>query len=181
MRPKPNTNHSSSDPKDRRGHRKIEAKAAWRDAVRATGKSDAAIAAELGVCETTVRNFGDAQKDAWTPLADVKGLPLEGRIAIARWLLGDDGYDVVKLPEPADIDCGLRLAAEAHREHAEALGCLLRGVGGYIDASTGADLERESDEAIAPLLTMREIGRRAQRERFLAVPMKTGAAQRGQS
>jgi hypothetical protein len=107
-------------------------------------------------------------------VADAPALPLPVALDIARYIAGD-AYAVIALPtgETTDVASDLLLAAAAQRESSDAISALLMGVAdGHLDSREGAKLEREADEAIRALLAVREVARRAQRERVIGT---TGA------
>jgi hypothetical protein len=158
----------SGEPVDGRAQRKVDAATAWAEAVRVVGASDAALGAELGVSPTVLRRYG--RGEAMPPLADVRGLPLAGRLSIARSLVGEDDFAVVRLPKAAVRRDALLLAATAQGETGKALSLHLEVTShGFLTRCQAAELERRVDAAIAPLLSIRELARTAKREGVLSI------------
>lgn len=86
------------------------------------------------------------------------------------------GLAVVALPEASSESDDLRSVAETQREAADVVAQGLEALAdGHVTRSEGARLERECDEALAALLAIRELARRAQVEGV--IPMtRRGAA-----
>lgn len=126
------------------------------------GIRHAEAAQHIGVSRQTFEKTlepGKVMRATWLFL-----LPIAARIELVREVLGET-HDVVELPARTRAPSDLALVADAQRETGEAVACALRALGaGHLGRAEGAALERECDEAIAVLLTVRELARTAQRE-----------------
>lgn len=106
---------------------------------------------------------GDKQLHA----ADLLFAPGPVLVAFCKLALGA-GRGVVDMPAGLDAKDDLALVIATSRETTGAVNEMLSCIAdGHMTAAEGAKLEREADEAIAALLSVRERARMAQRERVL--------------
>lgn len=134
----------------RREERRASLALALRKALDEAALSQREAGALVGVDEACVRRWVDAHEPLTITVSDLAALPVEVRIAV-----------VVH-----------EHALEVQRSGAAALSEQLAAIAdGSIDAAEGARIERAVDEAIAALGRVREVARRAQRER--SIPART--------
>ncbi|MBL9112797.1 MAG: hypothetical protein JNM74_26160 [Myxococcales bacterium] len=167
-----------SDPEADRERRLLAGAEALGSAL--AGASIAVVAAALGLSETDLRRMMRPSSGRLFAAADLAALPTACAASLAAHLLEGHNLAVVELPKPSRDACDLRLVANAQRESAEAVACALEAVGaGHLTRAQAATLERETNEAIAALLAVREVARVAMREgvvglvREAPVPIET--------
>ncbi len=128
------------------------------------------FAVTLGITRQRVDQMFGLDDDAQISVADACALPEPIRRALAAELIGEGAF-IAELPLSDASSTDLALIAKTQRHTARAVCTALEGLAdGHITAAEGADLERDCNAAIASLLTTRELGRRAQRERV--VPLR---------
>lgn len=136
-----------------------------------TRTSNVAAADRIGMADTHLAECAKPGGSKHLHAADAAALPLPVALDVARYIAGD-AHEVIALPtgDATDAATDLVLAAKTQRETSDVIAALLTGVAdGHLDASEGKTLEREADEAIRALLAVRELARRAQRERVVGV------------
>lgn len=155
-------------PRVRYEEAKAAASLALSQAVADAGVSISSIAVALGVGETLVREWADAHKERAMPVAAVRMLPREVALAVIRSIL-PEGYAVAEVPseEPASMSTVIA----AHRESSDAVTSAMTALAdGRVTREEAVELERRCDAAIAELVTIRALARRARREGCVAVP-----------
>jgi hypothetical protein len=146
---------------------------AKRALVAASSNCDAAwrstVAATIGVTRQRIDQWLALDDDAQVSVADAMSLPQPMRMAAAQLIAGD-GYMLAALPDIGDSSSDLDLVMRAQKESGDVIATHLAALrDGRMCRAEGAQLEREADEAIAALLTVRERARQAQREVVLGV------------
>lgn len=156
---------ANRSPKAERAEAQAETSVVLDRALTAHGTNVAALALTLGVSATRIGEWRAPEQDRHLSVADASRLPPLVRLVIAEHVAGP-GYVVAELPAAdAHVSDDLALAARTQRETAEAVAKHLTAIAdGRYDRAEGVELEREVNEAIAALLTVRETARRAIRE-----------------
>jgi hypothetical protein len=136
--------------------------AAWRSTVAAT----------IGVTRQRIDQWLALDDDAQVSVADACSLPQPMRLAAAQLIAGD-AYQLAELPA-ADVDASdLELVMRAQRESGDVIATHLAALrDGRMCRAEGAQLERECDEAISALLTVRARAQQAQREVVIGMPLR---------
>lgn len=161
---------SSRTPRIEREQRKADSSDRLDRLLREHDVTQASVALDLGVGETMVAEWCKPEKPRSMPFADALGLPEVVRRALAQDLVGAE-YAIVALPSQTEAAGSDLLAiARVQREAGDVISQHLSALAdGHMSAAEGAALEREVDEAIGALLTVRERARQAQRERVVAL------------
>jgi hypothetical protein len=156
----------------RREERRASLALALRKALDETGVSQREAATLVGVDEACVRRWVDAHEPLTITVSDLAALPVEVRIAVVVHELLPGHVVVREGKGGTDLGDDLEHALEMQRSGATVLSEQLAAIAdGSIDAAEGARIERAVDEAIAALGRVREVARRAQRER--SIPART--------
>lgn len=156
----------------RREERRASLALALRKALDEAGVSQREAATLVGVDEACVRRWVDAHDPLTITVSDLAALPVEVRIAVVVHELLPGHVVVREGKGGTDLGDDLEHALEMQRSGATVLSEQLAAIAdGSIDAAEGARIERAVDEAIAALGRVREVARRAQRER--SIPART--------
>lgn len=148
-------------PKAAREQRKAEVSHIARDVI----ECPTTTALNTGVSRTLVRQWADAESDTQIGVADAAGLGPLQRMPLAEYVAGP-GYMMAELPACEETArAGIELHVRVLRETTEVVTAHAIAISdGRVDRREGAVLEREIDDAIRALLTLRECARQAQRE-----------------
>lgn len=137
-----------------------------RDACEATHEQ---VAASIACSSARLSQYVDPAADATIDCARAALAPEPLRVAIAQHIAGER-FVVVEVGGGPTVAASLSSHIDAARETAEALQAHLVAISdGRIDRAEGAHLERELDEAISRLVSLRQIARTAQREGVIGV------------
>ena len=125
------------------------------------------VAAGLACGETRLAALADPEHDATICVARASMLPAPAARRVAAWVAGD-ACMVIELPtgDRDDAALDLSLAARAQRSSADAVSELLDGLAdGHLDAVEAERLEAAAERMARAALSLREVARRAKRER----------------
>ena len=156
----------------RREERRASLALALRKALDEAALSQREAGALVGVDEASVRRWVDPHDPLTITVSDLAALPVEVRIAVVVHELLPGHIVVREGKASTDLGDDLEHALEMQRSGAAVLSEQLAAIADdSIDADEGARIERAADEAIAALGRVREVARRAQRER--SIPART--------
>lgn len=127
------------------------------------------VAATIGLSRQRIDQMIALDDEAQLSVADAMAMPQPIRHALATDLIGD-GHMIAALPAAASDSSDLDLVMRAQKESADVIAAHLAALrDGRMCRAEGVELEREVDEAIAALLSVRERARQAQREVVIGV------------
>jgi hypothetical protein len=127
------------------------------------------VALTLGVTRQRIDQWVSEDHEAQLSIADALAMPESIRRALAAELIGEGAF-IADAPSAEAGSGDIALVARTQRNTAFAVSTALDVLAdGHINATEGAALEKACDAAMASLLTARELGRRAQRERVVAL------------
>ncbi len=170
------TARRARDPKEDLALRRGEVACVLADGLMTAQASDpsqtrAVVAASVGCNTTRLAALCDPEHDASIDVARASMLPASAAKLLAKYIAGDT-CEVVEVGVAFDPNARptLSLIARSQRSSSAAVSEAMEGaVDGRIDALEGARIEAAANRAIEDLLIIREVGRRAQRERVIAI------------
>lgn len=129
------------------------------------------VALTLGVTHQRIDQVCALDDDAQLSFAAACAYPEPIRDALGQMLVGE-GKAIVSLPLADRVHAAddMTLVGKLQRDTSWAVSVLIDVLAdGHITAAEGAKLEEACNAALAPILTARELGRRAQRERVVSI------------
>jgi hypothetical protein len=158
-------------PEKAREERQVEASRLLDESMTAASAHGPTVAASLGVPESTMQRWRRTRGQTLDiQLADVMGLPPEVLRLVLERVADSIGLAIVDRPDSLATEDHVGLAAVAMHESADVVAAHAQAIRDrHITRSEGANLERECDEALRPILAIREIARLAQREGVVGI------------
>jgi hypothetical protein len=153
---------SSTSPKLDRARRKDEVARRLGQALLRHESVKSVVAPAMGIRRQHLDDLCDPESAKSLSVADLRGLPPAVRLELVRWVADELGAFVAELPL-ADADPGddVALVARVQRETSEAVSMHLGAVAnGHVDRREAVEVLREVEQAVAALLTVRELMRR---------------------